>query len=82
MRAPDSWRKLTRQPITADNYDLLKQRISDALDSHDIVLINAGSSAGTEDYTSKIVGELGPTATEEELGILMTGGGRSREVAA
>lgn len=48
-----------RQPITADNYELLKQRISDALDTHDIVLVNAGSSAGSEDYTSKIVGELG-----------------------
>ena len=48
-----------RQPITADNYDLLKQRISDALDTHDVVLVNAGSSAGSEDYTSKIVSELG-----------------------
>jgi simple sugar transport system ATP-binding protein len=33
-------------------------------------------------YEGQIVGELGPTATEEQLGILMTGGGRSREVAA
>jgi simple sugar transport system ATP-binding protein len=33
-------------------------------------------------YEGEIVGELPPTATEEQLGILMTGGGRSREVAA
>ena len=33
-------------------------------------------------YEGEIVGELPPTATEEQLGILMTGGGRRREVAA
>ena len=33
-------------------------------------------------YEGEIVGELDPTASEEQLGILMTGGGRSREVAA
>ena len=33
-------------------------------------------------YEGEIVGELAPTATEEQLGILMTGGGRGREVAA
>ena len=27
--------------------------------THDLVLVNAGSSAGSEDYTSRIVGELG-----------------------
>jgi putative molybdopterin biosynthesis protein len=48
-----------RQPITADEYELLKERISKALDEHDLVLVNAGSSAGSEDYTARIVGELG-----------------------
>lgn len=48
-----------RQPIIADEYDTLKARISSALDSHDMVLVNAGSSAGSEDYTSRIVSELG-----------------------
>jgi simple sugar transport system ATP-binding protein len=33
-------------------------------------------------YEGEIVGELPPTASEEQLGILMTGGGRSRGVAA
>ena len=33
-------------------------------------------------YEGEIVGELPPTATEEELGILMTGGGRRTEAAA
>jgi len=48
-----------RQPITPDDYDLLKDRISAALDEYDVVVVNAGSSAGSEDYTSRIVGELG-----------------------
>jgi len=48
-----------RQPITPDDYDLLKDRISAALDEYDVVVVNAGSSAGTEDYTARIVGELG-----------------------
>jgi simple sugar transport system ATP-binding protein len=33
-------------------------------------------------YEGEIVGEFPPTATEEELGIAMTGGGRDREAAA
>ncbi|MCC6175403.1 MAG: molybdopterin biosynthesis protein [Chloroflexi bacterium] len=48
-----------RQPITPDDYDLLKARISAALDEHDVVLVNAGSSAGREDFTARIVSELG-----------------------
>src|SRR4051812_22727252 len=48
-----------RQPITADEYELLKSRMTAALDLYDMVLVNAGSSAGSEDYTARIVGELG-----------------------
>jgi simple sugar transport system ATP-binding protein len=33
-------------------------------------------------YEGRIVGEFPPTATEEELGVAMTGGGRDREAAA
>jgi ABC-type uncharacterized transport system ATPase subunit len=33
-------------------------------------------------YEGELVGEYPPTATEEELGVAMTGGGRDREVAA
>lgn len=49
----------TRFPITPDEYDLLKERVSAAAQDHDLVLINAGSSAGSEDYTAQIVDELG-----------------------
>src|SRR5688572_12616990 len=51
-----------RQPITPDEYETLKTRITAALDEHDMVLVNAGSSAGSEDYTARSVGELGTLA--------------------
>lgn len=48
-----------RFPITPDNFSLLKQTIQKAADENDLVLVNAGSSAGSEDFTAKIVEELG-----------------------
>lgn len=42
-----------------DDYDLLKEALWDATKEHDIVIINAGSSAGSEDYTANLVEELG-----------------------
>ena len=49
----------TRLPITRDERDLIRERVVDALKDHDVVLVNAGSSAGSEDYTAGIVRELG-----------------------
>lgn len=43
----------------ADDYDLIKEEISDAVDKFDMVIVNAGSSAGTEDYTVHVLRELG-----------------------
>jgi putative molybdopterin biosynthesis protein len=48
-----------RLPIVADEYDVIKGAVDRALDDYDLVVVNAGSSAGTEDYTASIVGELG-----------------------
>ncbi len=42
-----------------DDYGLLLETVKHAVDISDVVVINAGSSAGTEDYTAKIVAELG-----------------------
>lgn len=42
-----------------DDYDLLKEFILRAVEENDILLINAGSSAGTRDYTVKLIRELG-----------------------
>ena len=48
-----------RLPIAEDNYEKIKNTILSALESHDVVVINAGSSAGTEDYTVHILREIG-----------------------
>lgn len=50
-------------PITPDDYDLLKTRLREALQRSDMVLVNAGSSAGREDYTARLVAELGQVLT-------------------
>ncbi len=42
-----------------DDYELLKAAIDKAAQEYDMVLVNAGSSAGREDYTVHIVRELG-----------------------
>lgn len=46
-------------PITADDYSLLIQRVHEACERFDVVLVNAGSSAGREDYTAQVIQELG-----------------------
>jgi len=48
-----------RYPIVKDDYQLIKQAVLKAVEENDMVLINAGSSAGREDYTAAIVRELG-----------------------
>jgi molybdopterin molybdotransferase/putative molybdopterin biosynthesis protein len=48
-----------RFSITPDDYEQLRMRIQEAADTHDMVLVNAGSSAGAEDFTSRLVEELG-----------------------
>lgn len=42
-----------------DDYKKIKDAVSGALDRFDMVIVNAGSSAGTEDYTVHILRELG-----------------------
>jgi putative molybdopterin biosynthesis protein len=42
-----------------DDYQLLKAGILEAVKDNDMVIINAGSSAGSEDYTVKLIAELG-----------------------
>ena len=45
-------------PIVPDKKELLQAALGKALDECDIVLLNAGS-AGREDYSSQVIGELG-----------------------
>ncbi|NWG34104.1 MAG: molybdopterin biosynthesis protein [Chloroflexi bacterium] len=49
----------TRFPITKDDFDLICQRVHEAAQTHDLVLLNAGSSAGAEDFSAKVVEKLG-----------------------
>jgi putative molybdopterin biosynthesis protein len=49
----------TRWPIIPDSYDAIRAAVLDAAQSHDLVLVNAGSSAGSEDYTAQIIRDLG-----------------------
>jgi putative molybdopterin biosynthesis protein len=49
----------TRYPIVIDNFEAIKAAVADAAAKHDLILVNAGSSAGSEDFTSRVVQELG-----------------------
>ena len=42
-----------------DNYDLLREAVQRAAEEYDMVLVNAGSSAGTEDFTVQVLREIG-----------------------
>lgn len=48
-----------RLAIVEDDYEKIKETVLTALESSDMVLINAGSSAGKEDYTVHILREIG-----------------------
>lgn len=48
-----------RYDIVEDNYELIRERIISALEENDMVIVNAGSSAGTEDYTVHVLKEIG-----------------------
>ena len=49
----------TRFAITPDDFPALKKQVKRAAREHDLILVNAGSSAGSEDYTARVVQELG-----------------------
>lgn len=49
-----------RQPITPDDPEQLRQLLLNAVaGNYDLVIINAGSSAGSEDHTANLIDELG-----------------------
>lgn len=48
-----------RHTIVIDDYQAIKQAVSESLACSDMVVMNAGTSAGTEDYTAKVLAELG-----------------------
>ena len=50
---------VTRFPIHRDERAVIQAAVAGALADHDLVVVNAGSSAGSEDFTAGIVAELG-----------------------
>lgn len=49
----------SRHHIVGDDFSLLAEAVSRAVVESDIVVINAGSSAGSDDYTAKVIAHLG-----------------------
>lgn len=48
-----------RFPITIDDFEAIRARVSEAAQTCDLVLLNAGSSAGSEDFSARVVESLG-----------------------
>lgn len=48
-----------RYGIVKDDYEVLKETLKRVVSECDIVIINAGSSAGREDFTSDLIADLG-----------------------
>jgi putative molybdopterin biosynthesis protein len=48
-----------RFAITPDNLDAIRRQVQQAADTCDLVLLNAGSSAGSEDFSAQVVQDLG-----------------------
>jgi putative molybdopterin biosynthesis protein len=56
----ESWGGIaTRWPIVPDELEAILTAVRQAAQHHDLILVNAGSSAGSEDYTAHVVGSLG-----------------------
>ncbi|HEX6304288.1 MAG TPA: molybdopterin biosynthesis protein [Anaerolineales bacterium] len=49
----------TRFSITPDVFEEIRDRVRQAAGNHDLILINAGSSAGSEDFSARVVEALG-----------------------
>ncbi|MEH7127632.1 molybdopterin biosynthesis protein [Neobacillus drentensis] len=50
-------------PIVKDDPEKIKEVLLEAAETSDIIVINAGSSAGSKDYTVHIIGEIGEVFT-------------------
>jgi putative molybdopterin biosynthesis protein len=48
-----------RYDIVGDNFNSICQSVSEAAEDNDLILLNAGSSAGSEDFSSAVIEKLG-----------------------
>ena len=46
-------------PIVPDKYDMIMDAVKKAAEECDLVILNAGSSAGREDFSARVIRELG-----------------------
>ncbi|MFA5332200.1 MAG: substrate-binding domain-containing protein [Methanoregula sp.] len=51
--------RCTRMPIVCDDKDLIRQELKQTAAENDLVIISAGSSAGTRDFTAEVIASLG-----------------------
>lgn len=51
--------EIIRNEIVKDDYEKIKKKIIDASRKSDFVVVLSGSSAGSEDYTSNVIEEIG-----------------------
>jgi putative molybdopterin biosynthesis protein len=49
----------TRYPIARDDPEIIEESLYKAVDENDLVLISAGSSAGTRDFTAEVIESAG-----------------------
>jgi putative molybdopterin biosynthesis protein len=49
----------TRMPIVRDNFEEIRSQVVEAAQDFDLILLNAGSSAGSEDFSAQVVDSLG-----------------------
>lgn len=49
----------TRFPITPDRFEAIQTTVDEAAKAHDLILLNAGSSAGAEDFSASVIESLG-----------------------
>ena len=57
--AKEQGAEAVRFSILPDDYDTIRDAVARAAKEYDMVVINAGSSAGREDYTVHVLRELG-----------------------
>ena len=56
----ESWGGVaTQYPIVPDDFDQIIAAVREAAPTHDLILLNAGSSAGSEDFSARVVEMLG-----------------------
>jgi putative molybdopterin biosynthesis protein len=56
----DQWGGIaTRYPIVPDVFEQICAAVVEAAREHDLILLNAGSSAGSEDFSAPVVAKLG-----------------------